>query len=98
MLLLAGLPCVSQTRSVSKGRVFTCAESRADRRVDNAHLDTRTKRAQVNSEGWLSTRATPHVKKSLGAAYSIAIHTAVIRSGGRDHFADKFSNWSVSSR
>jgi hypothetical protein len=59
--------------------------------------------AQAGYQRWLHGRAVAHVKRdkkrgnttATNEIYKIAIHQAVIRSGGRDHYTGEPLNWSL---
>ena len=58
---------------------------------------------QANYEKWLRGRATAHVRRDKKRgnvtatieAYKSAIHDAVVRSEGRDHYTDESLDWSL---
>ena len=55
---------------------------------------------------WLGRKSIAHVKRdkkrgnktAINEAYKIAVHRAVLESGGRDHYTDERLNWSLISR
>jgi hypothetical protein len=59
--------------------------------------------AQADYQRWLHGRAVAHVKRdkkrgnstATNETYKIAIHAAVIRSGGRDYYTGEPLNWSL---
>jgi hypothetical protein len=59
--------------------------------------------AQAGCQRWLHGRAVAHVKRdkkrgntaATNETYKIAIHEAVIRSGGRDDYTGEPLNWSL---
>ena len=61
---------------------------------------------QSGYEKWLHGRAVAHVKRDRGhgntaatnEAYKIAIHLAVLNSGGRDDYTGEFLDWSLIGR
>jgi hypothetical protein len=62
--------------------------------------------AQVTYEKWLHGRAVAHVKRdkkrgnttATTAAYKAAIHEAVCKSDGRDHYTGEMLDWSLLGR
>src|SRR6266436_5120832 len=61
---------------------------------------------QTSYEKWLCGRADAHVRRdkkrgittATKEAYRVAIHRAVIDSGGHDHYTGQLLNWSLLSR
>jgi hypothetical protein len=61
---------------------------------------------QSSYEKWLHRRAVAHVKRdkkrgnttARTEAYKVAIHRAVVHSGGRDHHTGEVLGWSLLSR
>jgi hypothetical protein len=61
---------------------------------------------QAGYEKWLRGRATAHVRRdkkrgnttASNEVYRIAIHRAVIHSGGRDHYTGEQLDWSLLSQ
>lgn len=61
---------------------------------------------QIGYEKWLHGRAVAHVKRdkergnttATNEVYKMAVHHAVIRSGGRDWYTGEFLNWSLIGR
>jgi hypothetical protein len=61
---------------------------------------------QANYERWLARKATAHVKRekkrgntmAIREAYTIAIHQAVIHSGGQDYYTGEHLDWSLLSQ
>jgi len=57
-------------------------------------------------EKWLHRKAVAHVRRdrkrgnaaATNEAYKLAIHRAVVLSGGRDHYTDEILDWSLCSK
>jgi hypothetical protein len=64
------------------------------------------KLTQASYEKWLRRKAAAHVRRdkkrgnstAAGEAYRMAIHRAVIHSGGRDQYTDECLDWSLVSQ
>jgi hypothetical protein len=65
-----------------------------------------TKLTQASYEKWLNGRAAAHVKRdrvrgnttASNEDYKIAIHDAVLHSGGHDHYTGELLDWSLVGR
>ena len=64
------------------------------------------KLTQANYQRWLVRKAAAHVKRdkkrgnttAIGEAYRIAIHHAIIHSGGHDYYTGEILDWSLLSQ
>lgn len=65
-----------------------------------------SKPTQISYENWLDGRAAAHVRRdkkrgnttATNESYKVAIHRAVLQSGGRDHYTGELLDWTLIGR